>query len=169
MHGQQNIKLKILSICVLCGRLVWTRYKHPDLRSSYVPQVPAPIRTSQKVGNKYRHIQKSPSEIQTPTRRNLIGRSTMPPTPVSLPSSILPANSCHCTFIYLKKKFRLKLHKFNCFILIKIPKNCVSGFAYANERLQLRIVPRPDLRPSHLRTTEVATKVFLWQYQYELL
>jgi len=53
-----------------------------------------------------------------------------------------------CKFVSLhfhlsqEKNWR-KLKKFYCSIFIKFSKNCVSGIAYAIERLQFRIDPRP--------------------------
>lgn len=49
--------------------------------------------------------QRSPGEIQTPTRSNLFHCSMSAAPPMLSPSIILPPAPSHCTFIPLRKKF----------------------------------------------------------------
>jgi hypothetical protein len=82
----------------------------PDLRSSYVPEVPAQVEFC--ASRSWVHIwsavacmyiQGSPAEIQTPTHWNLISRCMTTPPPLLSPSSTLLPSWSHCAFILTRK------------------------------------------------------------------
>ena len=73
--------------------------------------------------NIYLYIHESPFEIQNPSYRNLIGRSTKAPQPGLLPSSILPPTSSQCVVIPTRTK-SVCVSK-TCYFFLAFFKNCV--------------------------------------------
>ena len=69
----------------------------------YVPEVPVQVGIEYVCDQLYMYIQVGPVEIQTPTRRNLIGRTTTALPVVLSPSSMFPPPSSDGVFFPARK------------------------------------------------------------------
>jgi len=74
----------------------------PDL-AVHVPEVPVQVGIEYACGQLYMYIQGGPVEIQTPTHRNLIDRTTTALPVVLSPSSMLPPPSSDGVFFPARK------------------------------------------------------------------
>ena len=75
-----------------------------DLYGGYVPAGPSQVVIERANSQTCMYIQGIPVQTQTPTRRNLIGRSmTAPPPPVLSPSRVLPPPSSACAYLPARK------------------------------------------------------------------
>jgi len=79
----------------------------------------------------YVYVLRSPIEIQSPARWNLIGRSMTVSSPVLSPSSILPAPSSNCGFITAKENSGSRVKKccwlLSLFVLFKNYVSCARS------------------------------------------
>lgn len=159
--------LRILSIYVLCG----LRFEPGTSTPAYA------VVTSHKFRRQF-ELCKSRKWVQAYTEESIWNPNSNIPEPdrpqhdatdtCAFAQQYSSSNFISLRFRLTQESIWRTLNKF-CFIFINFSKNYVSGIAYAYERLQFRIQPRPDLRPSHLRTTAVVTKIFLRKHQFKLL